>query len=127
MFDRKTHEPRESGPEAEREEHTRTAEEPRVFCGSCGHAVARAKDRIKMNGAYGHMFKNPAGIDYFVGTFREAAGIVAHGEASTVWSWFPSWAWRVAGCARCAEHLGWTFSREAGSFVALILDRVLER
>lgn len=99
-----------------------------IRCAACGHALTTRKEKISVNGAHAHTFKNPTGIDYRVGCFRRAPGLRAVGDASGVWTWFPGYAWRIAVCGACAAHVGWTFAREAegASFAALVLDRVTE-
>lgn len=97
-----------------------------VRCAACGHEIARPSDRTDIDGRHAHEFLNPAGITFRVGCFRDAPGCVAVGERSTVWSWFPGFAWQVVLCARCHAHLGWGFSAtdDITRFFALILDRL---
>lgn len=63
-------------------------------------------------------------------------GIQQHGKFDSSHSWFPGFAWNMAICAVCSEHLGWGFSPwpanppEAplvASFVGLILTKLRER
>ena len=68
---------------------------------------------------------NPAGIEYVIAGFRDAPGCALAGEASSYWSWFPSFAWQVAICGACGVHLGWSFASEAERFYGLILDRLI--
>jgi hypothetical protein len=50
------------------------------------------------------------------------------GERSSVWTWFPGYAWQIELCRRCAAHLGWSFHPDAGDggpFYGLVVDRVV--
>lgn len=99
-----------------------------VRCLACGHALTSTNAKTRVNGAHAHTFKNPSGIDYRVGCFRDAPGCRGVGDASDVWTWFPGYAWRIALCGACAVHVGWTFARtgEGVAFVALVLERITE-
>jgi hypothetical protein len=101
-------------------------EEREITCAACGGGVTREKARVAVNGAHVHTFKNPSAIDYTIGCFDEAHGCVGVGERSTVWTWFPGFAWQVALCGRCGAHLGWAFDGEASRFWGLILERLCE-
>jgi len=48
------------------------------------------------------------------------------GAASDDFTWFAGFAWRVALCRACGEHLGWSYHRLASEFVALIDDRIID-
>ena len=43
-------------------------------------------------------------------TLREASGLRLDGPTVAQDSWFPGYAWTVAYCARCFEHMGWRFT-----------------
>ena len=101
-----------------------TKPEREITCAQCGAGVTRDKARIAVNGAHVHTFKNPSAIDYTIGCFGEAHGCLGIGERSTVWTWFPGFAWQVALCAHCGAHLGWGFEGEASRFWGLILERL---
>lgn len=95
-------------------------------CAVCSHAVTSARARCEVGGAHEHTFMNPAGLVFRIGCFSEAPGCTAIGPPSTEWSWFAGAAWRVALCASCRTHLGWSFEGEgAGRFWGLVLDRLL--
>ena len=97
-----------------------------LVCRACGPFVAERRDRIDVDGAHAHSFINPAGAIYRVGCFAAAPGARPWGEPSPHWTWFAGFEWRVATCRGCGDLLGWAFSSEASSFVALILDRLAE-
>lgn len=94
-------------------------------CASCRAEVTDLGARIEMDGAHRHTFVNPSGISFRIGCFGSAPGVRGLGELSRWWSWFPGFAWRVALCAGCRRHLGWSFHGE-WTFWGLILDRLVE-
>jgi cereblon len=42
-------------------------------------------------------------------TLARARGLILAGQPQTANSWFPGYAWILAECAACAEHMGWRF------------------
>lgn len=78
-------------------------------CAACEAAVVLANAGISVNGAHEHTFMNPAGLRCVVRCFSSAPGSVPDGPRSTVWTWFPGFAWRAAMCGKCGAHLGWSF------------------
>jgi hypothetical protein len=98
----------------------------RWVCARCAGFVAEGRARIEVDGAFTHSFINPEGAIFRVGCFAVAPGAVPWGEMSLHWTWFPGFAWRAASCSGCGAHLGWVYSGDASSFVALILDRIVE-
>jgi hypothetical protein len=103
-----------------------TREDVWVRCAACAHALTRERSRIEVDGKHVHTFVNPAGVEYTIRCFGEAPGCAGAGDESTVWTWFPGFAWRMAMCARCRAHVGWSFRREASAFWGLIATRVVE-
>src|SRR3989344_527537 len=101
----------------------RPKKEKRLFCAACRHPVTHQDERIIVQGAHEHRFTNPQGISYHVGCFREAAGCAPSGEATTEYTWFKGYAWRIAHCALCHVHLGWRFQSDADYFHGLIAGR----
>lgn len=95
-----------------------------VRCAACGARVTKDDFRIKMNGAHEHEFMNPAGLRFQVQCFSAAPGCMPEGERSTVWSWFPGFAWQIALCRSCGVHLGWSFHADGSAFHGLIKDRL---
>ena len=108
---------------------TRLAEKPkkekRLFCAICRHPVTHQDERISVQGGHEHRFTNPHGIAFHIGCFREAAGCAVAGEATTEFTWFSGYAWRIATCAHCQMHLGWCFQSGADYFHGLIVDRLI--
>jgi len=98
----------------------------RLLCAACRSFIAEVHSGISVNGAHAHTFINPAGVIHKVGCFASAPGARAVGEASAYWTWFPGFAWQVALCGGCGEHIGWCFAAAEQRFVALLLERTLE-
>ena len=109
--------------EPAREQRVREDEEPWFRCAQCGHGLAPERARIEVDGAHEHVFTNPAGVTFTVRCFREAPGTAGVGDESTFWSWFRGYAWRIAACARCGAHAGWSFRGEASAFWGLVASR----
>lgn len=97
-----------------------------IFCRRCGHRVTGEASRIAVNGSHTHAFFNPAGILFELGCFRKAPGCSVHGEASSEFSWFAGYRWRIALCGQCAAHLGWRFENRDAAFFCLILSHLAE-
>lgn len=98
--------------------------EKRLFCAACRHFITHQDERIPVQGEHEHRFTNPHGIAFHIGCFREAGGCSAIGAATTEYTWFPGYAWRIALCANCRAHLGWRFQSEDDYFHGLIVDRL---
>lgn len=103
----------------------RPKKEKRLFCATCRHPVTHQDERIIVQGGHEHRFTNPHGIAYYIGCFREAAGCAAAGEATTEFTWFKGYAWRIASCANCHVHLGWRFQSDGDCFHGLIVNRLI--
>jgi hypothetical protein len=99
--------------------------EKRLFCAACRHPITHQDQRIIVQGGHEHTFTNPQGITYHIGCFREAAGCAVAGEATTEFTWFSGYAWRIATCTHCQTHLGWCFQSGADYFHGLIVDRLI--
>jgi hypothetical protein len=97
-----------------------------LACAACRNLVTSRPSAISIAGSHAHTFANPHGFEFRIGCFADAPGCVARGADSTYWTWFPGFAWRVAICGRCAEHLGWLFRSADASFHGLILDRLVQ-
>ena len=95
-------------------------------CKRCGFAITTRRARVEIGGAHQHDFMNPAGMAFRIGCFSAARGCCDVGEESTEWAWFPGHAWRIALCASCFAHLGWSFRGAASTFYGLITDKLVE-
>lgn len=97
----------------------------KIHCAGCGHPVTSENERISVAGSHEHRFVNPANMEYRIGCFREAAGVIQVANAVSRHTWFPGLAWRITLCIECGGHLGWGF--QAGGetrFFGLILKRL---
>ena len=112
-------------PGEEVEDQTREKDEEYILCRQCNHPVTRPVDRIEKDGTHRHTFANPHGIVYEIGCFRSAIGCGYTGPATTEFTWFKGYSWRIAICRACLTHLGWIFiSAGSDQFHGLILDRL---
>ena len=109
---------------ATHDRESRTRDEEWVRCAGCGHGLARKSARTEVDGKHVHTFVNPHGIEYTFGCWTDAPGCRGWGEESTLFTWFAGFAWRIALCAQCGVHVGWSFRAESGGFVGLVVDRV---
>lgn len=98
--------------------------EKRLFCAACRTLITDQDERIPIQGAHEHACTNPHGLTFHIGCFRSAQGCAHYGEATAEYSWFKSYAWRIALCAKCQAHLGWAFEAQTSGFYGLILDRL---
>jgi hypothetical protein len=95
-------------------------------CAACRERVAPESARIDVAGAHEHAFVNPSGLRFVVVCFATAPGAVPEGERSTVWTWFPGYAWQISLCRACRAHVGWSFHAPSGAaFWGLVRDRLI--
>jgi hypothetical protein len=99
-------------------------EEPVCRCAACGHELALLRERVDVEGAATRRFVNPGGIEYQITAFRDAPGCSCVGERSGYWIWFAGYAWQIALCGRCGQHVGWSFSGGPAPFFGLIVERI---
>ncbi len=101
-------------------------EEAWYVCRNCQQRLAHASARKVMQGSHTHTFANPSGIVFEIACFSTVQGFSFMGPASTEFSWFSGYSWRIIVCSVCITHLGWSFSSQSGStFFGLITDRIL--
>jgi hypothetical protein len=113
-------------PTGDVEAGTATGARRAIVCLACGHEITRADAAISVAGSHAHTFMNPGGHVFEIACYREAPGTVGAGAPSAEWSWFPGRLWRVALCAACRAHVGWSFTSEADRFFGLVRDRIGE-
>lgn len=102
---------------------TATQVDDGILCARCRHRVTAGRHAIEAGGAHAHTFRNPAGWSYRVGCYADARGAAPTGPAISEHSWFPGYAWRLASCEGCGQHLGWWFVGP-DAFAGLILTRL---
>ncbi len=101
-------------------------EKERLFCASCGHWITAGDWKVSVKEAHEHTVFNPAGVVYTIGCFRDAPGCWSTGSASSNFTWFPGYKWRLSLCEGCGKHLGWLFTGDGplSAFYGLILNRI---
>eukprot|EP00899_Mesostigma_viride_P010433 jgi/Mesvir1/19391/Mv10426-RA.1 len=85
-------------------------------CRTCRARVADAKDvfSLSMDGPVA-AYVNTNGFVHEAVTVRHVSGLQLEGDPQTEHSWFPGYAWTIAYCGRCGEHMGWRFTRVRNS------------
>lgn len=102
--------------------------EKNICCRYCNHVITSQNEIIEVQGAHRHSFANPHGIVFEIGCFIAAPGCGWVGSASSEFSWFKGFSWRIAVCLMCLTHLGWMFSSTGDTiFYGLILDRLVDK
>lgn len=97
-----------------------------LCCVRCLHPITDHAAYMEHAGGHHHVFTNPGGITYELVLYAQA-NCVIHGPATTEFTWFAGYAWQLALCASCHEHLGWRYRRPgSGTFYGLIRDRLCE-
>jgi hypothetical protein len=84
-------------------------------CAFCGSAVTYSDRFVEIAGSIAHSFTNPQGVRCDFHTFSSCPGLVAQGEATEEYSWFPGYKWSLALCRGCGNHLGWRYESVSGS------------
>jgi hypothetical protein len=101
-------------------------EEQALVCAACSSPVSHPSQRIQHQDRHEHTFVNPAGFVYRIGCFATARGARSFGVPTPEHTWFAGYAWQMAVCGGCGEHLGWLFTGSGPSFWGLILERIRE-
>ncbi|GIL75511.1 hypothetical protein Vretifemale_5288, partial [Volvox reticuliferus] len=82
-----------------------------LACKYCGATVAHCSSALLMSSeGAGGAFVNAHGYVHDIATFRVVQGLSYQGQPETAHSWFPGYAWTIANCERCSDHLGWRFT-----------------
>lgn len=85
-----------------------------VVCRDCGSVLARLQNAITML----KTFVNPHGVNHDVVTVSELELVEGRssaflvGRTSSEATWFPGFAWTIAVCRHCNNHIGWRFTAE---------------
>lgn len=102
------------------------AGKPAFCCVRCLHPITNHGAYLEMAGGHLHVFTNPGGFTYELALYAYA-DCIAHGETTLEYTWFSGYAWQLALCANCREHLGWRYRKTGGaSFYGLIRERLIE-
>ncbi len=105
--------------------NTDDSADDRILCANCLAAVTTHRAAIEVNSSFSHNCANPYGFTYRIGCFATAPGCVASGSPTSEATWFPGYAWQMANCANCFNHLGWHFLSEEDRFFGLILAQLV--
>ena len=118
-------------PETKPDVKTKTEEKKEnVYkCAVCQTKITKDKYLCAVNSdSPFQSFMNPGGFYFDVITFLECESIIDVPGASFEHTWFHGYAWRIIGCAKCSQHLGWSFESAAKKpprFYGLIRDRLV--
>lgn len=83
-----------------------------LCCRDCDAQLADPREAFLMSaeGPQG-TYVNPGGFVHETLTLHKAQGLrCLNEEPSTEYSWFPGYAWTIAGCRYCHKHIGWKFT-----------------
>eukprot|EP00879_Flechtneria_rotunda_P025366 GHRR01026950.1.p1 GENE.GHRR01026950.1~~GHRR01026950.1.p1 ORF type:complete len:532 (+),score=180.41 GHRR01026950.1:223-1818(+) len=80
-------------------------------CSMCNALLATTGDVLAMTAeGIGGTFVNSHGYVHDMVTFKRVRGLHYYGSPETEHSWFPGYAWTIAHCDSCGQHLGWRFT-----------------
>jgi hypothetical protein len=114
-------------PDSDPDSAPSTSDEEAVSCRRCLHVISSRSQQQVVDGAHMHTFANPEGIVFDIACYGNAWGCGYVGPASSEFTWFVGYRWRIAVCANCLTHLGWRFSSPSGNFFhGLIVSRIVE-
>ena len=99
-------------------------------CSSCGGLITHSDRLASLSGRSRHLFVNPSGIEFDFQIFNSCPGAVAFGEATEEHTWFAGYAWRMAFCRQCGQHLGWYYegisrARRPTGFWGILVSRLV--
>ncbi|KAM9277081.1 protein cereblon isoform 1-T1 [Morus bassanus] len=83
-----------------------------LCCKQCQDTEITTKNEIFSLSLCGPMaaYVNPHGYIHETLTVYKACNLNLSGRPSTEHSWFPGYAWTIAQCRICANHMGWKFT-----------------
>lgn len=105
------------------------SEEPEpIRCRACGNELADPSAICAIGGKPVQIQVNPHGVAFEVLSLSNAHGMVFRGGPVRADTWYPGYAWTIAWCAACQEHLGWRFDAIADvsptRFYGLVVGRL---
>lgn len=101
--------------------------EAALVCRACSATVSSERWLFSMRAPSPvQVFPNPHGIMLEIMTLEAAWGLRFESWASTDFTWFAGYAWRIVYCHGCAAHLGWRFegSGAPSTFFGLLTKAV---
>lgn len=97
-----------------------------LLCRCCTNPITRTGETISIGLSHQYRFTNPAGISFSIHCFKHAPGCSIGGQPTAEASWFGGYAWQVASCCECMEHIGWYYQNNRQRyFFGLINDRLM--
>lgn len=107
---------------------TKKEEEQVYKCSACGTEITKDKFLCSVNSdSPFQSFMNPNGFYFDLITFSDCESVIDLPAATFEHTWFPGYAWRILGCAKCSQHLGWSFeaaNKTPSQFYGLIRDKL---
>ncbi|WIA10213.1 hypothetical protein OEZ85_010415 [Tetradesmus obliquus] len=80
-------------------------------CSGCGALLATTADVLGMTSeGISGTFVNSHGYVHEMVAFKHVHRVQLEGQPETAHSWFPGYAWTIAYCGTCGQHLGWRFT-----------------
>ncbi|WIA30276.1 hypothetical protein OEZ86_000366 [Tetradesmus obliquus] len=80
-------------------------------CSGCGALLATTADVLGMTSeGISGTFVNSHGYVHEMVAFKRVHRVQLEGQPETAHSWFPGYAWTIAYCGTCGQHLGWRFT-----------------
>jgi len=98
-----------------------------LYCSACRSFITDPRSSLAIHGSQRHTRTNPAQLTFTIGCFKEASGCRETGVPTEEHSWFPGYRWRIALCANCGKHLGWSFLGAVDRFYGLIVNALFEK
>lgn len=78
-------------------------------CAACAARLAREDWVLEADTQQPLVFANPHGRFFELLLVTRSVGCVFEQHATTEFTWFAGYAWRIGNCVRCRAHLGWHF------------------
>lgn len=78
-------------------------------CAACAARLAREDWVLQADTQCPLVFANPHGRFFELLLVSRVVGGVFDQHATTEFTWFAGYAWRIGSCARCRAHIGWHF------------------
>jgi len=78
-------------------------------CAACAAPLAREDWVLEADTQGPLVFANPHGRFFELLLVTHVVGAIFDRDATSEFTWFAGYAWRVGGCARCGAHIGWHF------------------
>ena len=82
-----------------------------IFCVTCSKRLANVTDVIAMSEmGPSDVFVNANGYVHDLITVRGVHDVKLYGSPQKEFSWFDGYAWTIAHCSHCLDHIGWRFT-----------------